>query len=47
MIKAIMACDDEGGISRAGVLPWPHNRRDMKWFKQNTVEQVIVMGRKT
>ena len=47
MIKAIMACDDEGGISRAGVLPWPHNSRDMKWFKQNTIEQVVVMGRKT
>ena len=47
MIKAIMACDDEGGISRNGILPWPHNSRDMKWFKQNTVEQVVIMGRKT
>ena len=47
MIKAIMACDEEGGISRAGVLPWPHNSRDMKWFKQNTIEQVVVIVRKT
>jgi len=47
MIKAIMACDDEGGISRDGMLPWPHNTRDMKWFKQNTIEHVVIMGRKT
>lgn len=47
MIKAILACDEEGGIGKDGDLPWPHNPADLKWFKQNTVGCSVVMGRNT
>ena len=47
MIKAIMAVDDNGGISRGSSMPWPKNSNDLKWFKKNTENQVVVMGRKT
>ena len=47
MIKAIMAVDDNGGISKGSSMPWPKNSNDLKWFKKNTLNQVVVMGRKT
>ena len=47
MIKAIMAADDNGGISKGLSMPWPKNSRDLQWFKKNTLNQVIVMGSKT
>jgi dihydrofolate reductase len=47
MIKAILACDDYGGVSKNGTLPWPHNSTDLKWFKENTAGHVIVMGSTT
>ena len=47
MIKAILACDGEGGVSRDGTLPWPHNSTDLKWFKDNTAGHVVVMGSTT
>ena len=47
MIKAIMAVDEKGGISRGLSMPWPKNSIDLKWFKENTVNNVVVMGRKT
>lgn len=47
MIRAILACDQEWGIGKNGALPWPHNPADLKWFKENTVNCTIVMGRKT
>ena len=47
MIRAILACDDEWGIGRDNTLPWPHNPADLKWFKDNTLNSVIVMGRNT
>ena len=47
MIKAIMAVDDNGGISKGSSMPWPKNSNDLKWFKKNTLNQVIVMGSKT
>ena len=36
MIKAILACDAEGGVGKNNTLPWPKNSRDLKWFKDNT-----------
>ena len=36
MLKAIMAVDDEGGVSKSGKMPWPKNSKDLKWFKKNT-----------
>ena len=47
MIKAIMAADDNGGISKKGSMPWPKNSSDLKWFKKNTYNSVVVMGRLT
>ena len=47
MIKAIMAVDDEGGISKNGSMPWPKNSEDLKRFKKNTVNSVVIMGRLT
>lgn len=47
MIKAILACDDAGGVSKNGTLPWPNNSTDMQWFKNNTAGHVVVMGSKT
>jgi len=47
MIKAILACDDTGGVSKNGTLPWPNNSRDLKWFKDNTAGHVVVMGSTT
>ena len=47
MIKAIMAIDDGGGVSKGKSMPWPKNLSDLKWFKKNTLNQVVVMGRVT
>ena len=47
MIKGIMAIDEKGGISKGQSMPWPKNSIDLKWFKENTINNVVVMGRKT
>lgn len=47
MIKGIMAIDDRGGISKGKSMPWPKNSIDLQWFKKNTLNNVVVMGRKT
>ena len=46
-VNAILACDDEWGIGKNNELPWPRNDYDMKWFRDNTKDGVVVMGRKT
>ena len=47
MIKAIMAVDDNGGVSKGKSMPWPKNPKDLQWFKKNTLNQVVLMGRLT
>jgi len=47
MIKAIMAVDDNGGVSRNGSMPWPKNYKDLKWFKNHTLNNVVIMGKLT
>ena len=47
MIKAILACDDTGGVSKDGTLPWPNNSTDLRWFKDNTAGHIVVMGSTT
>jgi len=47
MIRAILACDFEGGIGRDGYLPWAHNKKDLAHFKSLTSGAVVVMGRGT
>ena len=47
MIRAILACDQDWGIGKDGELPWPHNPDDLKWFKENTTGNTVVMGKTT
>ena len=47
MLKAIMAVDDHGGVSRSGGMPWPKNSNDLKWFKKNTLNNIVIMGKLT
>ena len=47
MIRAILAVDDKGGVSKNGSMPWPKNKNDLMWFKENTLNQVVIMGRNT
>jgi len=47
MIKAILACDGQGGIARKGVMPWPRNMEDLRHFKHLTSGNTVVMGRRT
>jgi dihydrofolate reductase len=46
-INAIVACDLGFGIGNRGKLPWPKNDDDMKWFRDCTLGQVVVMGHST
>ena len=43
----MLACDNEGGVSKNGTIPWPKNKKDLGWFKKNTTNNVVVMGSKT
>ena len=47
MIRAILACDEDGGVSKDGTIPWPKNTKDLAWFKKNTSNSTVVMGSKT
>lgn len=47
MIKAILACDENGGIGLNGSMPWPHNKKDMQHFRDQTTGHVVVMGSST
>jgi dihydrofolate reductase len=47
MIKAIFAVDYWGGMGLNGSLPWPHNREDLQYFKEQTEGHIVVMGRNT
>jgi dihydrofolate reductase len=39
--------DSNMGIGWQNSLPWPHNKKDMQWFRDCTSGHVVVMGRKT
>ena len=43
MLKAIMAVDDDDGVSKSGSIPWPKNSSDLKWFKKNTFNQIDIL----
>lgn len=47
MIAAIFSIDQVGGMGTNGTLPWSHHPEDMKWFREITEGQVVIMGRKT
>jgi dihydrofolate reductase len=46
MIKIIVAYDQDRGIAKAGQIPW-YYPSDMQFFKQITLGNSIIMGRKT
>lgn len=45
-ISLIAAMDANGVIGAGGGMPW-HLPDDLRWFKQNTRNKPIVMGRRT
>ncbi len=46
MIKLICAMDLQHGIGLNGKMPW-HFPEDLKYFKNLTLNQTVLMGRKT
>lgn len=42
----IVACDEEGAIGKDGDIPW-HYSEDMKYFREKTTGNTVLMGRKT
>ena len=46
-VNAILAVDANFGIGNNNGLPWPHEVEDMKWFRDNTKDSIVIMGRKT
>lgn len=47
MINAIFACSFGGGLGNKGSIPWKLDKRDMAWFKEKTLNQIVVMGKNT
>jgi dihydrofolate reductase len=47
MIKAIFAVDYWGGMGFNGSLPWPTHKEDFQYFKDNTINNIVIMGRRT
>ena len=45
-IIGIVAIDENGAIGKGGRVPW-HFPADLKFFKQQTIKNACVMGRKT
>ena len=46
MIIGIAAVDRKGAIGKGGKLPW-HYSADMRFFRETTTGNAVVMGRKT
>lgn len=46
-MKAIAAMAENRSIGINGKLPWPSIKEDFKWFKEFTLGNTIVVGRKT
>jgi len=46
MIIGIAAVDKQGAIGKGGKLPW-HYSSDMKFFRETTTGNAVVMGRRT
>jgi dihydrofolate reductase len=45
-ISAILAVSENGVIGSENALPWRLSN-DLKWFKKNTLNKPMIMGRKT
>jgi len=46
-MKAILACEKNGGIGHRGTMPWPKQSKDLARFKELTLNSTIIMGRGT
>lgn len=46
MFDVIVAVDENYGIGKNGTIPWKHPE-DLNWFKRNTMECNLIIGRKT
>ena len=46
-MKAILACEKNGGIGYRGSMPWPKQEKDLARFKELTLNYGILMGRGT
>jgi len=46
-MKAIIACDQNGGIGYKNKLPWRNIQGDLPRFKSLTSGQIVIMGRNT
>ena len=46
-MKAILACEKNGGIGYRGSMPWPKQSKDLKRFKELTTGKTVIMGRGT
>lgn len=47
MIKAIFATDLQGGMGYQNSLPWPHDKEDLRHFKEATLGNIVIMGSNT
>lgn len=47
MINCLVAVERNQGIGFEGQMPWPRLAGDMKWFKDKTADNIVIMGRKT
>lgn len=46
-VSVVVAVDEHDGIGLRNDLPWPRLAADMKWFRQVTMGNCLVMGRRT
>lgn len=46
-IRLVVAIDVNGLIGKGNALPWPRISEDMQWFKEHTLHQSVLYGRKT
>jgi dihydrofolate reductase len=47
MICTIFATDQAGTFGNRGTLPWSMHPEDMAWFREHTIDQIVIMGRRT
>lgn len=47
MIYGIVAVDQGQGIGFNNSLPWPKLKQDLKFFKEQTTNNIVIMGSKT
>lgn len=46
-LNIIAAVARNGVIGRDNMLPWPRIAADMEWFRRHTLDQPVIMGRRT